>query len=48
MYFLNSGLDKKSERQVIKWFLFFVTMPIWGVVLLLILATILQKKRAPL
>ena len=40
MWFLNSGLDGKSERRVIAWILFFVTMPIWGVVLLIILATI--------
>ncbi len=42
MWFLNSGLDKKSERQVIKWVIFFTTMPVWGIVVLVILATILQ------
>jgi hypothetical protein len=42
MFFLNVGLDKKAERQVIKWVIFFATMPIWGIALLVILATILQ------
>ncbi len=40
MWFLNSGLDKKSERRVIGWFLFFATLPVTGIVALLILATI--------
>jgi hypothetical protein len=42
MFFLKSGLDEKSERQVIKWFVFFATLPITGIVVLITLATILQ------
>ncbi|MDX9915858.1 MAG: hypothetical protein RBS49_08190 [Sphaerochaeta sp.] len=42
MFFLKSGLDKKSERQVIRWFVFFATLPITGIVVLVILATIFQ------
>lgn len=41
MWFLNSGLDKKNERQVIIFFLILKTSPIWVTALLIILGMIL-------